>query len=205
MKRIFSIAFILFLFTAGSMSAANPLDALKGVIGAVTGGSGTADTISAGEWRYTGPAVTFKGDNALKNLGGAAAGATVEAKLKTYYDRAGLQNMTLTVGNDSTFTLKIKKTPLKGTIEYGEAGTCVLHFSGLGKLAGGNFNANWQVVGSSLSLTFDVSKLIDLVGKIASVSGKSSLSALAKLLQSYDGMYAGFRFDKQADATKTEK
>ena len=132
----------------------------------------------------------------MKNLGGAAAGAALEAKLKGYYDKAGLQNMVMTVGADSTFVMKLKKATLKGTIVYGQNGTCTLHLQGLGKIAGGKFNAQWQVTGKSLSLTFDISKLVDLVGKIAAVSGKSSLSALSKMLESYDGVYAGFRLEK---------
>lgn len=43
-----------------------------------------------------------------------------------------------------------------------------------------------------LTLTFDASKLIKLVNAVASVSGQSSLQAAAKMLNSYDGLYAGF-------------
>ena len=62
---------------------------------------------------------------------------------------------------------------------------------------GGQFTARWQMVGNSLSLTFDISKLVELLSKIAAVSGKSSLTSLTKVLQSYDGVYAGFRLEKQ--------
>ncbi len=194
MKNFRILIIVASLIFSSAVHAANPLDALKGMIGAVVGN--TAESIPEGTWKYTGPAVTFKGDNALKNLGGAAAGAALEAKLKGYYDKAGLQNMVMTVGADSTFVMKLKKVTLKGTIVYGQKGTCTLHLQGLGKIAGGKFNAQWQVTGKSLSLTFDISKLVDLVGKIAAVSGKSSLSALSKMLESYDGVYAGFRLEK---------
>lgn len=206
MKKFYAIAVVVavaFVITSG-VRAASPLDALKGAIGAIVGGSGTASVIPEGEWKYTGPAVTFKSDNALQNLGGAAAGTALESKLKTYYDKAGLQNMTFTAGADSTFVMKIKKASLKGTIEYGEKGECTLHLSGIGKIAGGKFNARWQVVGNSLALTFDVSKLIDLVSKIAAVSGKTSLKSMAKILESYDGAYAGFRFSR-TNAAQTSK
>lgn len=198
MKKFLTMALLLVAATATSplASAVNPLDALKGAIGAVVGGSGTAKIIPEGVWKYSGPGVTFNSDNALQNLGGAAAGAALEAKLKTYYDKAGLQDMTFTVGADSTFVIKVKKANIKGTIEYGENGECTLKLQGLGKIAGGKFNAHWQVVGNSLSLTFDISKLVDLVSKIASMTGKSSLGSISKLLQSYDGVYAGFRFSK---------
>ena len=134
MKNFRILIIVASLIFSSAVHAANPLDALKGMIGAVIGN--TAESIPEGTWKYAGPAVTFKGDNALKNL------------------------------------------------------------QGLGKIAGGKFNAQWQGTGKSLSLTFDISKLVDLVGKIAAVSGKSSLSALSKMLESYDGVYAGFRLEK---------
>ena len=198
MKKCFTILLLLAaaFATAPGAAAVNPLDALKGAIGAVVGGSGTSAVIPEGEWKYSGPAVSFKSDNALQNLGGAAAGTALESKLKTYYDKAGLQNMTFTVGADSTFVMKVRKTTLKGTIVYGESGQCVLQLQGLGKIPGGKFNARWQTVGNSLSLTFDISKLMDLVSKIASMSGKGSLGTISKLLDSYDGAYAGFRLSK---------
>lgn len=197
MKKLLSIATILILAIASTprANAQNALDALKGAIGALTGG--TSSSIEAGVWRYTGPGISFKSKNALQNLGGAAAGTAIEAKLKPYYDKLGLQSMTLTVAADSTYTLKVKKLTFKGKIIYGEKGQCTLQMQGLGRLAGGSYSAQWQVTGKTLLLTFDVSKLVALIEKIANVSGKSSLQTVSKLLKSYDGIYAGFRFDKQ--------
>ncbi|MBD5276542.1 MAG: DUF4923 family protein [Bacteroides sp.] len=200
MKKIHAIAVVLLaaVLSAPLASAVNPLDALKGAIGAVIGGSGTSKTIPEGTFKYAGPAVSFKSDNALQNLGGAAAGTALESKLAPYYTKLGLTSMTFTAGSDSTFVMTVKKMNLKGTIEYGsEAGVCVLHLQGLGKIVGGQFTARWQMVGNSLSLTFDISKLVELLSKIAAVSGKSSLTSLTKVLQSYDGVYAGFRLEKQ--------
>ena len=200
MKKIHAIAVVLLaaVLSAPLASAVNPLDALKGAIGAVIGGSGTSKTIPEGTFKYAGPAVSFKSDNALQNLGGAAAGTALENKLAPYYTKLGLTSMTFTAGSDSTFVMTVKKMNLKGTIEYGsEAGVCVLHLQGLGKIVGGQFTARWQMVGNSLSLTFDISKLVELLSKIAAVSGKSSLTSLTKVLQSYDGVYAGFRLEKQ--------
>ncbi|MDE6541741.1 MAG: DUF4923 family protein [Muribaculaceae bacterium] len=198
MKKIHAIVLMLAaaVMLAPAARCANPLDALKGVIGAVVGGSGTATTIPAGTWKYNGPAVTFKGDNALKNLSGAAAGTVLESKLKTYYEKAGLQNMELTVGEDSTFVMKLKKVSLKGHITYGESGQCTLNLDGIGKLVGGKFNGQWQVIGNTMTLTFDISKLVDLVTKISAATSKSSLKSISKMLESYDGAYAGFRLDK---------
>lgn len=197
MRKIIALAaFLLALFaTPVHADAQNALDALKGAIGALAGG--TSSVIEAGTWNYTGPGISFKSKNALQNLGGAAAGTAVEAKLKPYYDKMGLQTMTFTVAADSTFTMKVKKLTFKGKIIYGEKGECTLQMQGLGKLAGGSYKAQWQVTGDALLLTFDVSRLVALVEKISNMSGKSSLQTLTKVLKSYDGIYAGFRLKRQ--------
>ena len=98
---------------------------------------------------------------------------------------------------DSTYTMKVKKLTFKGKIVYGEKGECTLQMQGLGKIAGGSYKAQWQVTGNTLLLTFDITKLVAIIEKIANVSGKSSLQAVSKVLKSYDGIYAGFRFSKQ--------
>lgn len=197
MKKIATIAAILLLtfISAPAVRAQGALDALKGAIGAITGNKG-ATAIDAGTWRYSGPGISFKSDNALKNLGGAAAGTAIEAKIKPYYDKLGLQNMTFEVAQDSTFTMKVKKVTLKGKIVYGDNGACTLEMQALGKIPAGKYHAQWQQTGSSLSLTFDVSRLVSLIQTIASVSGQSSLKTVSDLLKSYDGIYAGFRFKK---------
>ena len=114
MKNFRILIIVASLIFSSAVHAANPLDALKGMIGAVIGN--TAESIPEGTWKYAGPAVTFKGDNALKNLGGAAAGAALEAKLKGYYDKAGLQNMVMTVGATHRATIRAPKPTTDGTI-----------------------------------------------------------------------------------------
>ena len=50
--------------------------------------------------------------------------------------------------------------------------------------------------GNTVDITFDVSKLIVLVDKIATFSGNSTLTGISKLLNSYDGLCAGFTLRK---------
>ena len=45
---------------------------------------------------------------------------------------------------------------------------------------------------NSIDLTFDVSKLIWIVDKVAAISGSSSAQAMSKILSSYEGITAGF-------------
>ncbi|WP_302614458.1 DUF4923 family protein, partial [uncultured Muribaculum sp.] len=61
----------------------------------------------------------------------------------------------------------------------------------------GKMNASVsKLQGNKLQLTFDVSKLMKIVNAVASVSGSSSLQGLNKILQSYDGLEAGFELKK---------
>ena len=93
--------------------------ALGSILGNVLGKSDVTPADLEGTWNYTAPAVTFKSENLLKKAGGAAASATIENKIKPYYQRAGLENLVLTVANDSTFTMKLKRGSLSGSISQG--------------------------------------------------------------------------------------
>lgn len=150
-----------------------------------------------GTWAYSSPAVTFKSDNLLKKAGGAAASAAVESKLKPYYAKAGLDKMTLTVEADSTFSMKFKRGSLSGTISTSSTeGMMTFHFKAA-KINIGSMDAAVSKAGNNLTVTFDVSKLMTLVNTIAKVSGNSTLKGLNTMLQSYDGIQAGFKLSKQ--------
>lgn len=156
-------------------------------------GSGKIEvTDLVGSWQYSSPAVTFKSDNLLKKAGGAAASAVVEEKLKEYYKKAGIEGMTLTVEADSTFSMKLKRVTVSGTIEKNADGNFQFNFKIGKKIPIGNMTAYISKAGDTVDITFDVSKLITLVDKIAAVSGNSTLSGISKLLNSYDGLCAGF-------------
>ena len=60
---------------------------------------------------------------------------------------------------------------------------------------------------STVTITFDISKLMKLINTAAKISGNSTISGLNKLLQSYDGMQAGFRLlkGKEAASSTTKK
>ena len=155
----------------------------------------TADDL-VGTWDYVSPAISFKGDNALSNIGGAAASTAVENKLSTYYNKAGLQNSKLTVNSDHTFTWKLGVANLSGTIEKSGTSDLVFNFSAFGKINIGKINCMATKSGSNVNLTFDASKLLNLAQKISSVSSNSSFQAVNSLLSNYEDMYIGFKMKK---------
>lgn len=180
---------------------------LSSVAGALGLGSNDAsiDKLS-GVWKYAAPAVAFKSDNFLLKAGGAAAAAQLEKQLEPYYTRAGLTGLELTINTDSTFTFKVKRASLPGTIEYNaQGGNYVFKFKALGKVTLTSMDAYIQLTGSKMELTFDVSKLMTLVDRVSAVTGNSTLKGASAMLQQYDGMTAGFELNRTGDApAKTE-
>lgn len=195
------------LKSAASASDKNStVNTIGNVISGLTASSQFEISALEGSWTYRSPAVSFKSENALQNIGGAAAAASVEAKLSPYYEKAGLTAMKLTVANDSSFTMQLKKGALKGKLSKDENGDLIFNFSALGKINLGKLKAYTTMSGNTLNLTFDITKLIAIAKTATSVAGIKSLEAISSLLQSYDGIYAGFKLvkdDKQA-STATE-
>ncbi len=152
-----------------------------------------------GTWKYSSPAVTFESDNALQKVGGAAAATALETKIEPYYSKVGLTNLVITVDEEHNFTMKAKMATMTGTITQDEKGELTFNFKALKKISLGKMTAKASKAGETLILTFDATKLIALMEKVASISGSASIKTLSKMLSSYDGLYLGFRLKHQAD------
>lgn len=183
--------------TSGNGSGA--LGALGNVINNLTATSEFELTDLQGTWNYQSPAVTFQSDNALQKVGGVAAAATIEEKIKPYYEKAGITSLVLIVEQDLTFTMKLKRGTLKGTITKDEKGNLEFNFSAFGKIKLGKISAFATKAGDTLNLTFDVSKLVSIMKTVASTANISSLNTITSLLSSYDGIYAGFKMTLSAE------
>lgn len=188
---------------ASSSSADESTSSSGGILGAIGGfinntianNKFTIDDL-VGTWNYTSPAVSFQSDNALKKIGGAGAATAVENKLEPYYTRLGFNKTTLTVAADHSFTMKMGLITLKGTVEKDDAGKLVFSFSAFNKISLGKVAANATKAGSTLNLTFDATRMIELLTKVSSVLNNTTLNALTSLLNSYDGIYMGFKLKK---------
>ena len=149
-----------------------------------------------GTWKYASPAVSFKGDNALANVGGAAAATTVENKLAPYFQKAGFENSQLTVKEDLTFTWKIGGITLSGTIEKSKDTDLVFNFSAFNKVKVGKIDCMATKSGSTVNLTFDASKIMSIAQKITSISSNSTFATVNSLLSNYKDMYIGVKLKK---------
>ncbi len=173
------------------------LGAIGGLISNVTANNKFSVDDIVGTWNYTSPAVSFESDNALMKIGGAGAATAVEEKLSPYYNQLGFNKTVLTVEADHSFTMKLGLLSLKGTIEKDETDNgLVFNFSAFGKISLGQVKAHVTKSGSTLNLTFDATRLIEILTKISSTLNISTLKTVTSLLDNYDGIYMGFKLKK---------
>lgn len=176
---------------------------LGSVLGGIVSGLLSNDKVSAesmvGTWKYASPAVCFQSENLLQKAGGAAMATQLENKLAPYYKTAGITKLVLTIEQDKSFTMQVGKVPLTGTIETDGKGQVYFNFAALNNsVALGKMKAYVNMTaGTQMSLMFDVSKLVDIVSKVGSVAGNSTINGVTSLLTSYDGVCAGFKLNKQ--------
>lgn len=180
----------------GASNSSSSLSDLVNTVSSVVGNNDVDLANIIGTWKYHSPAVTFNSDNLLQKAGGAAASATIENKLKTYYSKAGLTSLVFTFDKDGAFTLTAGKMKSSGTVVKNEDGSFSFSFSAFGKIPAGNLKGYIQRKGSDITITFDASKLIDIIAKVASLSGNSTLKSASSLLNSYDGMNIGCELTK---------
>ena len=177
---------------------------LKNILEDVVGGAvAKLDLSIEGTWKYQEPQVQFKSENLLAKAGGAASTAKIEGNLNKFYDKIGLdESMTYTFNADSTFTQTVKigssVKNLKGTYSLDKENT--LKYAALGKVGLGKINAIYANTGTSLALLFDASDMMGLMKKIvntaSTLTGKTSLAALSKVMDSYDGALLGYKMAK---------
>ncbi len=221
MKKLFIIPMLALVFGASSHAAPaatvdNPLSGILGglkkggsssgsglgdALGGIVGGLLSNDKISpeslVGTWNYVAPAVCFKSENFLQKAGGAAVAGTIEGKLEPYYNRFGLNNLVMTVDKDMNFTMQAGKIKAGGTVTIDNTDV-YFNFSALGKISLGKIKTYVTMTGGKqMSVMFDVTKLITIAKAIGSVSGSSAISTMTSLLESYDGICAGFKLQKQ--------
>ena len=131
-------------------------------------------------------------------IGGVGAATAVENQLSPYYERLGFNKTVLTVDKDHNFTLKMGVLLLKGTVTKDDTdNSLVFNFNAFGKISLGKVNANATKAGKTLNLTFDATRLIQILTKISSKLNIQTLKAVSSILDSYEGIYMGFKLKMQ--------
>ncbi|MBQ7852749.1 MAG: DUF4923 family protein [Muribaculaceae bacterium] len=183
--------------SSGLSSILGSLGSIGDVIQNVISTDNIDVTDLVGTWTYSAPAVAFKSDNLLQKAGGAAAASTIEKKLANYYRYARIQSMTLTVKEDSTFTMSFNKLKLSGDISKDAKGNFFFNYKVAGKINIGSVQTYVTKSGDTLNVMYDISKLVTLLQKVSTYTQNSTISAVTSLLSSYDGITAGFKLKKK--------
>lgn len=188
-----------------SVKGDNNSSGISGTLGNILEGVFSSSNLTiadlSGNWLSSGPAVCFQGDDVLKKAGGIAAAAAIENKIDPYFKQYGLTGAQLSILEDGSFTLTIKKAKLKGTIsqnESGEKGVFDFNFTALGKVKLGAVKTYVQKTSQSMDVMFDAKKLMQLVSVVSKISNIKTLSTLSSILNSYDGLCVGFKMWAQS-------
>lgn len=154
-----------------------------------------------GTWTVTGSAVAMKGEGALAGAAGKAAAVALQKKLDPYYKQYGLTGGTLTVEEDGTFTLQMKKLNLTGTIEKTGEGEYSTTFNGIGGTTFLPMDTYFQkgVTGQNLDVMFDASRMLSFMQSVSAVLPLKSLQTVSSLLSQYDNLYVGFKLKKTSN------
>lgn len=176
--------------------AQNLKDILSGVAKAVVGDKATTAASIVGTWTYVGPDCQLKGDNALKSIGGEAAGEEVEKKMAPIYEKAGLNTLQYTFNEDKTCSYTVKGKTTQGTYEFdAEAKTITIKAGKLGLKS----TAHIVTLGNNMSFVYDADKILSVVKTITGAASKlnSSAATINKLTEQFNGMMVGFELKKQ--------
>ena len=171
-------------------------DLLGGVVSGLLGNDKITPDRLVGTWTYVSPAVCFKSENFLQKAGGAAMATAIENKLADYYTKFRLNKVTLTVDEKQNFTLNLGLLRTSGTVTI-EGEDVYFNFKALGAISLGKMKTYITMTGNQMSLMFDVTKLISIINAVGSATNSTAVKAASSLLNSYDGMCAGFKLQKQ--------
>ena len=128
-----------------------------------------------GTWKYKSPGISFRSESTLANISGAAAATAIEEKLAPYYKRSRMTKVTLTVDKSHNFAIKTTYGTFKGTIEKSsQDDMLVFKFNVLGAVPIGHVNAMATKSDNQLNITFDASRLINILKRLPKVASNTS-------------------------------
>lgn len=177
---------------ANLLSSSTTQNVLTGLLSSLLQTTTTAESIP-GTWTYSAPEVRFESENLLAKAGGMVVANQVKTKMETYLTKfgmtAGKSTFTFTTNNGTnSFTATLGSKTIVGTWSYDSSTNKLTMKDLLGLL---NINCTCSVVGNTMYMLFDSSKLLSL----AMVLGKSN-STLSSLANSYSGMKMGWAMTK---------
>lgn len=177
----------------GSNSSSNAGSIINGILNNVIGSGTFKQADLCHTWKYSKPGCAFTSENLLAKAGGEIATSKVENKLEGYYKKFGFSssNTYFTFNTDGTFSAKIDGKAWNGTYTFDEK-THAIQLKGLLLSASGYATKTTN----GISLLFDQKKLLNLIKALSAFKGSSTLSAVGRIANNYDGMQVGFEMTK---------
>ena len=142
-----------------------------------------------GTWTYKQPSISFESNDLLKQAGGQLTSAAIEKKLAEQFTKVGITagKFLITFGNDNTFsTIKNGAVTTSGTYVLNGPKITFSYLEGSAKVTG-----YAQMKNGLLSISFDSSKVIDVMSKMSKYSANTTLSTISSLAGSFNGMKTG--------------
>ncbi len=147
-----------------------------------------------GTWTYKQPSISFESNDLLKQAGGQLTSAAIEKKLAEQFTKVGITpgKFLITFGNDNTFsTIKNGAVTTSGTYVLNGPKITFSYLEGSAKVTG-----YAQMKNGLLSISFDSSKVIDVMSKMSKYSANTTLSTISSLAGSFNGMKTGVALSK---------
>lgn len=147
-----------------------------------------------GTWTYKQPSISFESNDLLKQAGGQLTSAAIEKKLAAQFAKVGITpgKFLITFGNDNTFsTIKNGAVTTSGTYVLNGPKITFSYLEGSAKVTG-----YAQMKNGLLSISFDSSKVIDVMSKMSKYSANTTLSTISSLAGSFNGMKTGVALSK---------
>lgn len=204
MKNFFkSVFFGVVLMTSMNASAQIDLGNLGKVVSSAIGTEAGSIITSknnvskeniVGTWTYKQPSISFESNDLLKQAGGQLTSAAIEKKLAEQFTKVGITagKFLITFGNDNTFsTIKNGAVTTSGTYVLNGSKITFSYLEGSAKVTG-----YAQMKNGLLSISFDSSKVIDVMSKMSKYSANTTLSTISSLASSFNGMKTGVALSK---------
>lgn len=148
-----------------------------------------------GTWRFSGSDCVFETENLLLKAGGEAAAMKLEAQLDGLLSKVGFTPdvCTYAFNPDGTYLAVIGGRTITGNYQLDAANKKITltYLAGLGQMT-----AHVQLNGKTISFLYESDKLLKLATTLSTVTGGKSGETLSQLLNAYDGLLVGLKFQR---------
>ena len=205
MKKFFLKSAFVGAFFMTSISASAQIDlgnlgkvvssAIGGEAGSIISGKNNVSKENiVGTWSYQQPSISFESSDLLKQAGGQLTSAAIEKKLAAQFAKVGITpgKFLVTFGSDDKFsTIKDGVATTSGTYALSGSKITFSYLENSAKITG-----YAQMKNGLLSISFDSSKVLDVMSKMSKYSANTTLSTISSLAGSFNAMKTGVALAK---------